>query len=289
MGLGSVMHTALSGLTAASTSIDVISNNLANCRTPGFKASRVRFATQPYRTYSLGSGPTSASGGINPLQIGRGVSVVGIVPDFSQGRLESDDRPALLALQGEGFFILESHDGGQEYTRDGNLTLNTAGELVSASGQRVLGYSVDGEGNLNESDLSPLQIRLGSRVPSAGGTSAMLTDYEITPGGHVMGLYDDGLPRTLGQLLVARFQNPSGLSQQRDNVFQATSASGMPTVSTPGDSGVAEIVPGATEQSNVEIGRELIELLAAKNQFLANLILIHTAGDMLEELRYLSR
>lgn len=292
MGLGSVMQTALSGMTAATTSIDVIANNLANSRTPGFKASRARFSTQPYQTYSLGGGLTSFSGGANPIQVGRGVQVAGIAPDFSQGPIETNDQPALLALQGEGFFILEGRDGGYEYTRDGSFTLNHGGELVSAGGQRVLGIAggAGGTPSVPATDtLSPIQIAIGSHAPAADGSAATLTGYQITESGHVLGLYDDGLPRTLGQLLVARFQNPSGLSQQADNTFVATSSSGMPLVAPPGEQGTGTILPGATEQSNVDIGKELVELTLAENQFQANLIIVHTAGDMLEELMFLSR
>src|SRR5262245_2888516 len=106
MGLGTVMNTALSGMSAASVLIDVTANNLANSRTPGFKASRVDLATQGYATLRGGTPPVGNYGGTNPLQVGQGVMVRGTSLDLSQGSIEMvEGQPALLALEGEGFFI----------------------------------------------------------------------------------------------------------------------------------------------------------------------------------------
>src|SRR5262245_50842419 len=134
MGLSTVMQTALSGMNAATASIDVTANNLANYQTPGFKAGSVRLATLAPQTNSFG-GP-----GSNPIQFGSGVQVVAIDRDFSQGSIQISDQPALLALDGEGLFILQSNDGGQLFTRDGQFHLNADGELVTTDGYRVLGF-----------------------------------------------------------------------------------------------------------------------------------------------------
>src|SRR5262249_3424202 len=119
MGLASALSTALTGLTAAETTIDVVGNNLANSSTVGFKSSRVEFATQFLQTQSLGSAPVGNSGGTNPRQIGLGVQVSAIAPDFTQGTIQISSNPSDLAIQGDGFFIVQASSGEKLYTRNG--------------------------------------------------------------------------------------------------------------------------------------------------------------------------
>src|SRR2546430_638442 len=158
MGLSSVMQTALSGMSAATTIIDVTADNLANAETPGFKAGTVQFATLSPLTESFGAPITAGNAGANPIQIGRGVQVAGTGRDFSQGPIVTSDQPALLALEGEGLFILQGPDGGRRYTRDGQFSLNADGELVTANGDRLLGFGVDSQGNIDRTHLTPLTI-----------------------------------------------------------------------------------------------------------------------------------
>ncbi len=162
MGLASALSTALTGLNAAESSIDVSGNNLANASTIGFKASTPIFATQFSQTLSQGSGPQGDSGGTNPTQEGLGVQVAAITPDFSQGTLQTGGSPSDLAIQGDGFFILQGDTGGQVYTRDGQFTTNSNNQLVSATGQLLLGYGVDNNFQLNTTELQPLAIPLGT-------------------------------------------------------------------------------------------------------------------------------
>ena len=110
MGLASALSTALTGMNAAETTIDVVGNNQANTSTVGFKASEANFATQFLQTRSLGSAPTDTSGGTNPRQIGLGVLTAEITPDFTQGTIEVSNSPSDLAIQGDGFFIVEAAD-----------------------------------------------------------------------------------------------------------------------------------------------------------------------------------
>jgi flagellar hook protein FlgE len=284
MGLLTVMNTALSGMSAATTLIDVAADNLANLETPGFKAGTVHFATLPTLTQSPGSPAVGRSAGANPIQIGTGVQVSATDRDFSQGPIAIGNQPALLALEGDGFFILRRGDGMRRYTRDGQFRLSADGELVTADGDRVLGFGIDAEGNVDRSQLTPLTIHFGSSVAGAGGSPAILQSYSIGRDGRIVGRYGDGINRTLGQLRVARFANPSGLLARAGNKFEATSASGVPTESDPGSTGAGEIISGATELSNVDLGHELIELTLAGNMFQANLAVFHTADTLLGEL-----
>src|SRR4051812_27232093 len=278
MGLSNVMQTALSGMNAATTMIDVVANNLANAQTNGFKAGSVQLATQTPQTLSAGGS------GSNPLQIGSGVQVVGIGTVQSQGPIATSDQPALLALDGEGLFVLQGTSGGRVYTRDGNFKLNSDGELVTAEGDRVLGFGIDASGQIDRRQLGPLSIHLGSTVVGANGTAATLRSYSIARDGRVVGQYSDGVNRTLGQLRLARFANPQGLAAKGGNKFASTAASGLPTESDPGEGGAAEVLGGAKELSNVDIGRELIELTLAGNLFQANLAVLQTADTMLGEM-----
>jgi len=272
MSLNSVMQTALSGMNAATTIVEVTANNVANLQTAGFKQSQVQLATLP------------PGGGQFP--VGLGVIVTGIDLDQSQGAIAGDEPLPLLALEGEGFFILEGAGGQRLFTRDGNFSLNADHELVTASGERVLGYGVDANGQIDDSQLAPLTIRLGSQAVCASGQAATLNSYSLTRSGRLVGRYSDGVSRTLGQFRVARFANVSGLAQRAGNKYQATAASGSPSESEPGEAGAGEVLEGATELSNVDLGRQLIDLTLAGDMFKANAAVFRAADEMLGELYF---
>ena len=141
MGLQSALTTALTGLQAAETTIDVVGNNVANSQTVGFKESEAVFATQFLQTISIGAAPSTNSGGTNPRQIGLGVKVAEISPNFTQGTIEISSNPLDIAIQGDGFLIVQSGTN-QFYTRNGQLKLNAENEVITPTGQRLLGYGV---------------------------------------------------------------------------------------------------------------------------------------------------
>jgi len=161
MGLTSALNTALNGLQLNETAIDVLGNNIANSGTIGFKASKVLFSTQLARTLSFGSRPTDTSGGTNPRQIGLGAATAAISPDFSQGSISATTSPSDLAIQGDGFFVLNSNDG-PIYSRNGNFRVDSSNRLASTQGNHVLGYGVDSDFNLITTTLTPLEIPLGN-------------------------------------------------------------------------------------------------------------------------------
>jgi flagellar hook protein FlgE len=168
MGLQSAMTTALTGLQAAETTIDVVGNNVANSSTTGFKESDVLFATQFLQTQSIGSTPSADRGGTNPRQIGLGVKVAGINLNFNQGTIEISANPLDVAIQGDGFLVVQGPSGNL-YTRNGQIQSNSANELVTVTGNRVLGYTVDEDFNIIESD-PPVALRIplgGSPVTQA--------------------------------------------------------------------------------------------------------------------------
>lgn len=184
MGLASSLSTALTGMNAAESQIDVLGNNLANSQTVGFKSSEVVFATQFLQTLSLGASPTGDNGGTNPRQTGLGVQVAAINPNFRQGTVEISSSPSDLAIQGDGFFQVEGGQGEKLYTRNGIFKLNSANELVTSTGNRLLGFGVDEQFNLQTTELTPLKIPLGNEAV-ARATSEVTLQGTLTSQGDI--------------------------------------------------------------------------------------------------------
>ncbi|MBM3998538.1 MAG: flagellar hook-basal body complex protein [Planctomycetes bacterium] len=184
MGLASALTTALTGLTAAETQIDVVGNNLANSQTVGFKASTTVFSTQFLQTLGLGSAPTTTTGGTNPRQTGLGVQVAEVTPDFTQGTIEISSNPADLAVQGDGFFMVEGTTGETLYTRNGMFKTNSENQLVTVTGNRLLGFGVDDLFTLQTTELTSLTIPLGS-TSVAQATQNVYLQGTMTPVGDV--------------------------------------------------------------------------------------------------------
>lgn len=184
MGLASALSTALTGLTAAETTIDVVGNNVANSNTVGFKASTAIFATQFLQTQGLGSSPTTTNGGTNPRQVGLGVQVAEITPDFTQGTIEISANPSDLAIQGDGFFMVQGSQGETLYTRNGIFKTNSQNELVNVNGNRLLGFGVDDNFQILETSLQPLTIPLGASAV-AQATQNVFFEGTLTPTGDI--------------------------------------------------------------------------------------------------------
>ncbi|MCA8986304.1 MAG: flagellar hook-basal body complex protein [Planctomycetaceae bacterium] len=183
MGLTSAMTTSLNGLSLNEQSIDVIGNNIANAGTNGFKSSSVLFQTQLSRTLSVGSRPTTDNGGTNPKQIGLGASSAAIVKDFTQGSISNSTSSSDLAIQGDGFFIVKG-SGADVYTRAGNFNLSSEDTLVTPAGFRLQGYGVDQDFNLVRTQLTDINIPLGS-LTIAQQTRTVTVDGALFTGGEL--------------------------------------------------------------------------------------------------------
>lgn len=184
MGLTSALSTALTGMNAAESQIDVLGNNLANSQTVGFKSSDIVFATQFLQTLSLGGAPTTDNGGTNPRQTGLGVQVAAVNPNFGQGTIEISSSPTDLAIQGDGFFQVSGARDERLYTRNGIFRLNSNNELVTADGFRLLGFGVDDQFNIQTTQLRPLSIPLGTEA-IARPTSTVALEGTLTPQGDI--------------------------------------------------------------------------------------------------------
>ena len=203
MGLASSLTTALTGMSAAETQVDVVGNNLANSQTVGFKESRSVFATQFLQTYSIGSGPTASSGGTNPRQTGLGTRVAEITQKFNQGTVEISSSPSDLAIQGDGFFMVEDASGSRLFTRNGQFKTNADNELVTVTGNRLLGYGVNDDFELQTNALTSLQIPLGTAA-TAQATQNVLLQGVLTPSGDVADTAGVIESATLGDAVVPR-------------------------------------------------------------------------------------
>ena len=160
MGLTTALTTSLNGLALNETTIDVLGHNIANAGTRGFKSGEALFTTQLSRTLAVGSRPTGTNGGTNPRQVGLGAVTSTIRKDFTQGSVTTSTSPSDLAIQGDGFFILQDGNGVR-YGRDGSFTLNADSRLVNPQGTFVQGYGIDENFQLVTTELTDLRIPLG--------------------------------------------------------------------------------------------------------------------------------
>ena len=403
------MSTALSGLNAAESALNTISNNLANMNTDGYKSQSTTFADLFYQT--LGS-----SGSGNPIQTGLGVQVTGMSQDFSNGPVASTGISSNMALNGSGFFVVQDASGAQTYTRNGDFTTNSLGQLITLGGQTVMGYpSVNGVVSPN-SGLQPINVGAGTTAqatatsnfslttnlnaaatvgdtfqspinvfdslgnshvltatytmsapgtwnyqitipsneiqggtgtsttvgtgslnfnssgqltspttpialavgPLADGAAALnvnwnLTDasgnslltqtaspssndatsqdgfaagvlntYSVLSDGTVEGTFSNGQTEAIGQIAVASFANPEGLTLDGNNQYSATAASGAAVIGAAGTAGRGTIAGSSVEQSNVDMATQFSNLIVYQRAYEANAKAI-TAFDQLEQ------
>ncbi len=250
------LYTSATGMKAHQFLLDVISNNLANVNTTGYKRVQANFQDLLYDKI-VPAGTESSQGIVNPtgLQVGSGVRVVSTNKVYSQGVPENTGRTFDLAIQGNGFFQVTHPDGTVVYTRDGTFRLNSNGELVTSEGlslQPAITVS---------SDL------IGVSVGSDGTVSAQNSD---------------GSSQSLGQITLASFPNPAGLESMGKNLLRETSASGAPVTGTAGQNGIGEVMQGFRENSNVEVVTELVNLIVAQRAYETSSRAIKASDDMLQ-------
>lgn len=248
---------AATGMAAQQTNVNVISNNIANANTTGFKASRAAFRDLIYTAERREGVPGAEGGSVAPvgLNIGLGVEAAGTVRLSTQGGLIATSNDLDLAIDGKGYFAINRPDGGQVYTRDGSFQLSPEGQLVSLSGD----------------ELDP-----GLVVPDR------TVKVEIEEGGLVMAFVeDDPIPVELGRLTLVTFANEAGLRPIGNNLFELTNASGDPLPANPGDPGVGVIRQGYLEGSNVNIIQQITDLISAQRAYEMNSKVIETADQMM--------
>lgn len=250
---------ARTGLDAQQTHLDVISNNLANVSTNGFKRARAVFEDLLYQTVRQPGAQSSQTTQIpSGLQIGTGVRPVASERIQTQGNLQQTGNSLDMAIQGSGFFQVQLPDGTTAYTRDGSFQRDSQGQLVTSSG-----YVVQPAITIPSDALS---ITVGK-----DGT------VSVTQPGQVASTQ-------IGTIQLANFVNPGGLLSTGENLFLETSSSGAPTVSTPGTNGTGSINQTYVETSNVNVAEELVSMIEAQRAYELNSRVVTTADQMLSKL-----
>jgi flagellar basal-body rod protein FlgG len=252
------LRTAASGLYAQQLNVEIISNNIANVNTTGFKKNKAEFQDLMYQEVSVNPLSTTTPGikeaNSSNIQVGNGVSPASSQKIFKQGDITATNNQFDLAIQGDGFFQLKRTDGSYAYSRDGSFQVNAEGKVVTASG-----YELDPSITLDPSVLSV----------------AIAKDGQIT--GNTVG----GGSENLGHLELVRFMNPAGLDAIGSNMYVETSASGSPLVGNPGANGYGEVNQGYLESSNVDIVEEMISMITAQRAYEINSKTVKTVEDMM--------
>ncbi len=253
---------AKTGLDAQQTNIDVISNNLANVSTNGFKRSRPVFEDLLYQTLRQPGAQSSQQTQLpTGMQLGTGVRPVATEKIFTQGNLQQTGNSLDVAINGKGFFQILMPDGTTSYTRDGSFQVDSQGQLVTSSG-----YAVQPAITIPSDALSVTIAKDGTvSVTQSGSTS----------------------PTQVGSLQLAGFINPAGLQNIGENLFQETAASGTPSANTPGTNGLGVLNQNYVETSNVNVVEELVNMIQAQRAYEINSKAITTSDQMLQKLTQL--
>jgi flagellar basal-body rod protein FlgG len=253
------LYTAATGMEAQQLRMDVISNNLANTNTTGFKKVRAEFEDLLSETLRGAQAP-DPRGGTNPtpLQCGLGVRTGSTSRSFSQGDLSNTGNPLDLAIQGGGFFRVQRADGDYGYTRAGNFRSDSTGRVVTVNGDA-----------------------LDPEITLPAGTTQVTINADGTVLATVSG---NSTPQTVGQLSLYTFSNPGGLEAIGGNLLVQTVASGEATAATPGSGGTGSLSQGFLEGANVQAVEEMVDMIATQRAYELNTNVIKTADQMLQRI-----
>jgi len=253
------LYSSATGMMAQQLNLDVISNNLANVNTTGFKRSRADFQDLLYQQIRP-AGVTVAQGAQRPvgLEVGLGVQPGTTETLFDEGTLQNTGNQLDVAINGQGFLQVQMPDGTTAYTRDGSLHLDNQGQIVTSSGYAV---------------------QPAITIPTNAQSITIGNDGIVTvtqPG--------QANATQVGTLQLANFINPAGLESKGENLYMETQASGSPTTSTPGNNGMGTISQGYVETSNVNVVEELVNMIQTQRAYEINSKAVETSDQMLQRL-----
>ena len=253
---------AKTGMTAQQTQLDVISHNLANVSTTGFKRNNAVFEDLVYQNLRQVGAQTDEQNQLpTGLHLGLGVNVVATSRKFTQGSLQQTDNNLDVAIDGKGFLEISMPDGTTAYTRDGSFKLDSQGRVVTSNG---------------------LPVAPGLTVPP--DTKAISIAQDGTVSVTVAG---NAAPQQIGQLTMSSFINPAGLEPVGQNLFKESAASGAPQQGQPGTNGLGIIKQGFVENSNVNVVEELINMIQTQRAYELNSKAVQTSDQMLSRLSQL--
>jgi len=256
------LYSSAAGMQSQQMNLDVISNNLANVNTTGFKKSKIEFQDLLYQT-TRAAGAESGAGNQVPtgVQIGHGSRAVATSKVFTTGELTQTGERLDVAIQGDGFFEVQLPDGSRAYTRDGAFKTASDGRITTSDGLVVQ----------------------GGFQPVPAGT----TNISIAPTGEVT--YSGANGPTSFRVQLVRFNNPSGLESIGRNLYRENSASGTAELGNPGESGFGDLQQGYLEMSNVKVVEEMVNLIVAQRAYEVNSKAVQAADEMMQQSNNLRR
>lgn len=259
------LYSAASGMTAQQLNVDNIAHNLANANTTGYKMRRAQFQDLLYQNV-VQPGASAGQQTVVPtgLQVGLGTRTSSNEIVFTQGNFAQTDNPLDLVIQGRGFFQIRRASGDLAYTRSG-------------------AFHLDREGNMVTSDGDALEPQI--TIPAEAQSITIATDGSVS-----YSLPGQTASQLAGQIQLANFQNPAGLNSIGRNLYLPTDASGDPTTGNPGgQEGLGTLLQGYTEQSNVSVVEEFINLIVSQRAYEANSKVVKAADDMYQQVNNLTR
>lgn len=249
------IHTAATGMEAMQDNLDTIANNLANVNTTSYKQSRAEFQDLFYQTVrDPGGVATPDTQKPTGIQIGVGVRTGSIHKEFSQGPVKVTNNPLDMAVQGKGFFAVQTADG-LAYTRDGSFTRDGQGRVLTKNGHLLVPNITVPPGTVN---------------------------IQIAPNGVVEAIDQQGTKNEIGQLTLVNFLNPAGLKNIGANLYQQSDAAGDALQGNPGEGGLGVIQAGALEGSNVNVVNEMVNMIQAQRAYEMNSKVMSAADQMLQ-------
>jgi flagellar basal-body rod protein FlgG len=251
------LYIASTGMSAQERNVEIISNNIANMRTTGFKRQRAEFQDLLYQSYRRAGSQTSGTGTQVPvgIEVGSGVKTAATPRVMSQGNVSPTEKELDVAIRGEGFLMVSMPDGRTAYTRDGSLERDSTGQIVNVDG---------------------FIIQPGITIPDGAKSVSISADGIVEAY-----LSNDATPTQLGQLQLARFVNKAGLESIGDNLFVETASSGTAQVGAPDADGTGNILQGYLEMANVNAVTEIADLIAAQRAYEMNARVISGADEMM--------
>lgn len=305
MAMLRAMDSAVAGLRAHQSKLDVIGHNIANVNTYGYKSQNYSFQEAMYQTSTASTAGGTSSGGVNAAQYGYGSLTGSISMDMTAST------PTYVAgfnatISGQGFFVTCASNGHTdvtsvnmkrygdlEYTRVGQFSIDSNGYVVDSSGNFVYGYNSAADGTVNPTGpAGPLRVP-GSTGTGAGAKVPLLTSVKLNDVGLITGVDTSGKVVTIGQLAIATFQNPEGLTKTGGYYYQTITGdnTGTPSLSEPGGNkgSTPTLMAGYLEASNVDLAKEFSEMITAQRGFQANTKMITVSDEILNELVNMKR
>lgn len=258
------LYTAAAGMNAQQNNIDVTSNNIANVNTTAFKKDRAEFADLMYQSLNYTANATSDNTN-NPtgMDVGLGVKVSGVQKNFIQGSLKQTGNDLDIAIQGKGFFQIETPTGETAYSRDGSFKRDSEGAMVNGQGYKLIPEIV---------------------IPST------LTNTSVAADGTVSAMNPaDGTISVLGQITLVDFVNPAGLAPKGNGLYSSTTISGDEVEGIAGSEAFGSLQQGMLESSNVQLVNAMVDLITAQRAYEANSKSLTTTDSMLQQVNQLKR